>query len=108
MCLEMFGEREGEFANTFVCVCVSVCFSIGLGADAPHSHKPGAPPFMRALFGLPPIVQMLYFSFNERPQEMFDRVVEIKVLNAKKVIRDALLGSFKVRPVYCLLRGVHT
>ena len=39
---------------------------------------------------------MLYFSFNERPQEMFDRVVEIKVLNAKKVIRDALIGSFKV------------
>ena len=41
-------------------------------------------------------LQMLYFSFNERPQEMFDRVVEIKVLNAKKVIRDALIGSFKV------------
>ena len=39
---------------------------------------------------------MLYFSFNERPQEMFDRVVEVKVLNAKKVIRDALIGSFKV------------
>ena len=39
---------------------------------------------------------MLYFSFNERPQEMFDRFVEVKVLNAKKVIRDALIGSFKV------------
>ena len=28
---------------------------------------------------------------------MFDRIVEIKVLNAKKLIRDALLGSFKVK-----------
>ena len=30
---------------------------------------------------------------------MFDRLVEVKVLNAKKVIRDALIGSFKVGPV---------
>lgn len=26
---------------------------------------------------------------------MFDRLVEIKVLNAKKLIRDSLVGSFK-------------
>ena len=42
--------------------------------------------------------QMLYFTFNERPQQMFDYVVEFKVLNtnAKNFIFDALLGSFKV------------
>ena len=40
--------------------------------------------------------EMLYFNFKERPDEMFDRVVEIKVLNAKKLIKDALIGAFKV------------
>ena len=30
---------------------------------------------------------------------MFDRLVEIKVLNARKVIRDALIGSFKVSSI---------
>ena len=27
---------------------------------------------------------------------MFDRLMEIKVLNAKKVLRDSLIGSFKL------------
>ncbi len=40
--------------------------------------------------------EMLFFNFKERPEEMFDRVVDIKVLNAKKLIRDSLVGSFKV------------
>lgn len=40
--------------------------------------------------------EMLFFNMKERPDELFDRVVDIKVLNAKKVIRDSLIGSFKV------------
>ncbi len=40
--------------------------------------------------------EMIYFNFKERPEEMFDRVVDIKVLNAKKLIRNALIGAFKV------------
>lgn len=40
---------------------------------------------------------MLYFNLRERPSEMFDEVVEVKVLNARRVIKDALIGSFKVR-----------
>lgn len=39
---------------------------------------------------------MIYFNFKERPAELFDLIVEIKVLNAKKVLKDALIGSFKV------------
>ena len=35
------------------------------------------------------------FSFREHPKEMFDRIVEMKVFNAKKIISDALIGSFK-------------
>ena len=38
---------------------------------------------------------MLYFNFNLRPKEMFDTIVEIKVLNSKLLLRDALIGSFK-------------
>ena len=35
------------------------------------------------------------FSFREHPKEMFDRIIEVKVFNAKKIISDALIGSFK-------------
>ena len=38
---------------------------------------------------------MLYFNFNLRPKEMFDTIVEIKVLNSKLLLKDALIGSFK-------------
>lgn len=38
---------------------------------------------------------MLFFNFQESPDEMFDRVTEFKVLNAKKVLSDALIGSFR-------------
>ena len=41
-------------------------------------------------------LQMLYFNFKDRPQAVFDKVLEIKVLNAKVVLKDALIGSFKV------------
>ncbi len=41
--------------------------------------------------------EMIYFNFKEHPEEIFDRVIDIKVLNAKKLIRDSLIGSFKVR-----------
>ena len=39
--------------------------------------------------------QVLFFNFRERPEQMFDRLTEVKVFNAKKVISDALIGSFK-------------
>lgn len=38
---------------------------------------------------------MLYFNFNERPAELFDKVCEIKVLNAKVLLLESLIGSFK-------------
>lgn len=41
-------------------------------------------------------IQMLYFHSKDRPQAVFDQVLEIKVLNAKVVLKDALIGSFKV------------
>ena len=44
----------------------------------------------------PPLSQTLYFNLRERPEEMFDEVCEIKLLNAKKLLRDSLIGSFKV------------
>ena len=43
-----------------------------------------------------PSIQMLYFHFKDRPQAVFDKVLEIKVLNAKVVMKDALIGSFMV------------
>ena len=41
-------------------------------------------------------LQVLYFNFNEHPQGMFDRIMGIEVLNAKKMMRDAFIGSFEV------------
>ena len=38
---------------------------------------------------------MLYYNLTERPKQMFDKVVEIKVLNAKVILSDSLIGSFK-------------
>ena len=38
---------------------------------------------------------MLYYNLTERPKQMFDKVVEIKVLNAKVLLSDNLIGSFK-------------
>ena len=38
---------------------------------------------------------MLYFNLNERPKELFDKIVEIRVLNAKVLLLDSLIGSFK-------------
>ena len=38
----------------------------------------------------------LTFSFRCLPDDMFDKLMDIKVLNAKKVIRDSLIGSFKL------------
>ena len=39
--------------------------------------------------------QMLYYNLTERPKQMFDKVVEVKVLNAKVLLSDCLIGSFK-------------
>ena len=38
---------------------------------------------------------MLYFNFNERPKELFDKIVEIRVLNSKVLLLESLIGSFK-------------
>ena len=38
---------------------------------------------------------VLFFNLHCLPEEMFNKLVEVKVLNAKKVIRDSLIGSFK-------------
>lgn len=38
---------------------------------------------------------MLYFNLNERPKELFDKICEIKVLNAKVLILESLIGTFK-------------
>lgn len=38
--------------------------------------------------------ETFFFNFNERPNEMFDKLVNFEVYNAKSVLSDALLGSF--------------
>ena len=38
----------------------------------------------------------LFFNFRCLPEEMFDKLLDIKVLNSKKVLRDSLVGSFKL------------
>ena len=38
---------------------------------------------------------MLYYKISARPKELFDKVVEVKVLNAKVLLSDCLIGSFK-------------
>lgn len=43
----------------------------------------------------PDFNDVIFFNFRCRPDEMFDKLVDIKVLNAKKVLRDSLIGSFK-------------
>jgi len=40
---------------------------------------------------------MMYFQFTERPEEIFEKNLEFRVLNAQLLhIRNILLGSFKV------------
>ena len=38
---------------------------------------------------------MLYFNLNERPKLLFDKIVEIKVLNSELLLMESLIGSFK-------------
>lgn len=44
----------------------------------------------------PDFNDVLSFNFRCLPSEMFDKLVEVKVLNAKKLLRDSLIGSFKL------------
>lgn len=44
----------------------------------------------------PDFNDVLFFNLRCLPDEMFDKLMEIKVLNAKKVLRDSLIGSFKL------------
>ena len=39
--------------------------------------------------------ELLIFTMNERPAIFLDNVIDIKVLNSKKLLKDALIGSFK-------------
>ncbi len=41
--------------------------------------------------------QMVFFDFIECTEDMLERTVEIKVLVARRVIADALIGSYTVR-----------
>ena len=45
---------------------------------------------------------------KDMPDAVFDKVVEIKVLNAKKIIADALIGTFKVAPFHSNLSVFHS
>ena len=45
---------------------------------------------------------------KDMPDAVFDKVVEIKVLNAKKIIADALIGTFKVAPFHSNLSAFHS
>ena len=38
---------------------------------------------------------MLYYNLTKRPQQMFDKVVEIKVVEASVLGPGRLIGSFK-------------
>ena len=38
---------------------------------------------------------MLYFNLNERPKELFDKIIEVRVLNSKVLLLESLIGSFK-------------
>ena len=40
-------------------------------------------------------LQVLFFNFRNHPDKVFDYITEFKVYNARKVISDALIGSFK-------------
>ena len=44
----------------------------------------------------PDFNDVLFFNFRCLPDEMFDKLMDIKVLNSKKVLRDSLIGSFKL------------
>ena len=39
--------------------------------------------------------QVLFFNFQELPTQMFDRVVQVKVFDTRKIISSGLIGSFK-------------
>ena len=44
----------------------------------------------------PDFNDVLSFNFRCLPSEMFDKLVEVKILNAKQLLRDSLIGSFKL------------
>ena len=37
-----------------------------------------------------------YFHFRESPQELFEKVVEFKIMNSNVIFKDSLIGSFSV------------
>eukprot|EP00731_Ephydatia_muelleri_P021700 Em0014g291a len=39
--------------------------------------------------------ETMIFNFKEHPDLMMDKVVEIRVLNTRKLLKDAVIGSFK-------------
>lgn len=39
--------------------------------------------------------ETFFFNFNERPNELFDKLINFDVYNAKSLLSDSLLGSFQ-------------
>lgn len=60
-----------------------------------YTHLTSSLPLSHPSLILLCILQMLYFNLNERPKELFDKIVQIKVLNSKVLILESLIGSFK-------------
>ena len=44
----------------------------------------------------PDFNEVFFFNFCCLPEEMFDKLLDIKVVNSKKLLRDSLVGSFKL------------
>ena len=40
--------------------------------------------------------QTLVYNFKEHPQLVMDKAVKFKVLNTRKILKDAVIGSFEV------------
>ena len=79
----------------------------------PHKHPPPHTPPLPHTHTHPTYTshtntQVLYYNMKDMPDAVFDKVVEIKVLNAKKLIADALIGTFKVAPFHSNLSAFHS
>ena len=53
------------------------------------------------------------FKFKQRPVELFDRKIELKILNTERALREATIGAFMVclnhalSCILCLVLPVH-
>ena len=44
----------------------------------------------------PDFNDVIFFNFRCIPDEMFDKLLEFKVVNSKKLLKDSLIGGFKL------------